>query len=98
MLMPTPADIDRSHEIQQAQQILRWVESLEKCSGWKEWMKAKVFTTYDAAAQNILAAVARGEPPASHDTTAYQALHPLVDAYRTTLRTAQAKVGLNPQT
>lgn len=90
--MPTPAELQRTQEQQQAARTLDLIASLKKCEGWKAWLGPKIFGAYDSAAERILAAHATHENPSPSDIATYQGLHDIVTAFRSTEKSAQAKL------
>lgn len=80
--MPSPAEIKAANEEATAARNLHFVQTLERCDGFKDWLGPKIFKAYDAAADAILAAHAKGETPSAKDIATYHGLHEVVVSCR----------------
>lgn len=80
--MPTPAEIKATQEQSEAARVIYFIDKLEKCEGFTRWLAPKLFKAYDAAAESILSAHAKGDTPAPKDTATYHGLHDIVASCR----------------
>lgn len=89
--MPTPAEIKEQKDQEQAGRLLNWLESLEKCQGWTEYLCPKIFASYDAAQTRILDAHAKNAAPDPKDIAIFQGYHEVVTTVRQEKATARAR-------
>lgn len=80
--MPTPAQIKATEEQSAAAQVLAYIESLERCEGFKKWLAPRIFKAYDSAAVAILDAHAQGRTPDASAIATYHGLHEIVTSCR----------------
>lgn len=89
----TPAEATLQKKNDEARRRLAWAKQLEKCEGWKAWLGPKIFGSYDAAKDAILAQAAKGEKPSQIDLDRYAALHDIVSAFRDPIIEAKRRIG-----
>jgi len=90
--MPTPAQIKTATEQTDAARVLHYISKLERCEGFTKWLGPKIFKAYDAAAEAILAAHAKGSLPEPKDLATYHGLHEIVINCRQDKKAAKHKL------
>lgn len=78
---------------QDQSKVVAWFASLEKCPGWKDWIRPHLLQRYTTAKTSILESALKGtETPPDH-LADYRALHPLFDMLdrQQAIATAQAQ-------
>ncbi len=94
--MPTPAEIKATEEQSAAAQVLAYIESLERCEGFKKWLAPRIFKAYDAAQEAILTAASKGLEASQEDIRTFQCFHDIVTSCRRDKKAALHKTTSKP--